>query len=217
MSLSTIVGGLHRRQDASNGEWSFAQKMKNSGNKARVCCSCDVLLYRWSTNLCPWYSVILYVFSVVLTRTQNPPLVISMGTFSETVRRDLHIRAPFSGPHSHLKWFISSSRFLNSPCFPGIKLPLESMIFAGLEMVVQILQSVWYNHSPARQKNQRWIDMCFYFVRYSHAFVQDLLLYLTDNLELFFWNPVSCRCLSQTTSFYDSMQRNGPAASPKLQ
>lgn len=212
MSLSAIVGGLHRRQDASNGEWSFAQKMKNSGNKARICCSCDVLLYRWSTNLCPWYSVILRSH-----KNAEPTTRYFYGNiFWNCSPWPIHFRAPFSGPHSHLKWFISSSRFLNSPFFPGIKLPLESMIFAGLEMVVQILQSVWYNHSPARQKNQRWIDMCFYFVRYSHAFVQDLLLYLPDNLELFFWNPVSCRWLSQTTSFYDSMQQNGPAASPKL-
>lgn len=126
-----------------------------------------------------------------------------------------HFRAPSAGPHSHLKWFISSSRFLSSPFFPGIKLPLESMIFAGLEKVVRILRSVWYNHSPARQKNQRWIEMYFYFICYSHAFFKDLLLYLRDNVGLFFGNPVCCWCLSQTNKQLNfTVRYNGTVLPP---
>lgn len=151
---------------------------------------CGVLLNRWSTNSMS----LIFGYPLRLLRRSHKNAEPSTRYFYGNIFWNcspwpIHFRAPFSGPHSHLKWFISCSRFLNSPFFPGIKLPLESMIFAGLEMVAQILQSVWYNHSPARQKNQRWIDMCFYFVRYSHAFVQDLLLYLPDNSELFFGIP----------------------------
>lgn len=190
--------------------------MKNGGNEARVCYSRDVLLNRWSTNSMS----LMFGYPLRLLHRSHKNAEPSTRYFYGNVFWNcspwpIHFRAPFSGPHSHLKWFISSSRFLNSPFFPGIKLPLESMIFAGLEMVVQILQSVWYNHSPARQKNQRWIDMCFYFVCYSHAFVQDLLLYLPDNLGLFFWNPVSCRCLSQTNKqLHFTIQCNGKVQPP---
>lgn len=189
---------------------------KNGVDEARVCYSCGVLLNRRSTNS---MSLIFgYPLRLLCRSHKNaePSTRYFYGNiFWNCSPWPIHFRAPFAGPHSHLKWFISSSRFLNSPFFPGIKLPLESMIFSGLEMVVQILQSVWYNHSPARQKNQRWIDMCFYFVRYSHAFVQDLLLYLPDNLELIFWNPVSCRYLSQTNKqLHLTIQCNGTVQLP---
>lgn len=140
----------------------------------------EVLLRRWrmvetrleyAIRVMSWtLDLLIYVLDIRLSFTSSPSFSQERRTstryfygniFWNCSPWPIHFRAPFSGPHSHLKWFISCSRFLNSPFFPGIKLPLESMIFAGLEMVVQILQSVWYNHSPARQKNQRWIDMCF--------------------------------------------------------